>query len=84
MVTGWPIHPDHCNGCRHQPAPQHLTPYHPNPRGTFMTEKQHMDLTTPEAVAIGQGVYDRIVAGEIKAADVEAELDAALGREGRG
>ncbi|MCD9142387.1 hypothetical protein [Streptomyces albireticuli] len=32
------------------------------------------DLTTPEAVARGQKVYDRIVAGKCK--DVEAELDA--------
>jgi hypothetical protein len=43
-----------------------------------MTEKQqHTDLTSPEAVAIGQEVYDRMVPGQ----DVAAELDKALGRD---
>ncbi|MET9416104.1 hypothetical protein ABZY03_18350 [Streptomyces klenkii] len=36
-------------------------------------------LTTPEAVARGQKVYDRIVTGKCK--DVRAELDAAHGRD---
>ncbi|WP_194960497.1 hypothetical protein [Streptomyces sp. NRRL B-1677] len=40
------------------------------------------DLTTPEAVARGQKVYDRIVAGKCK--DVHAELDAAHGRDRKG
>lgn len=47
-----------------------------------MSEQQHTDLTSPEAVAIGQEVYDRMVAGQVQ--DVEAELDKALGREERG
>lgn len=36
-----------------------------------------IDLTSPEAVAAGQEVYDRIVSGECT--DVTAELDEAYG-----
>lgn len=46
-----------------------------------MSEKKPTaDLTSPEAVAKGQNVYDRIESGEIKAKDVKKELDAAYGR----
>jgi hypothetical protein len=47
-----------------------------------MSKKQQpIDLTSPEAVAIGQEVYDRMVAGQVQ--DVEAELDKALGRDSK-
>lgn len=47
-----------------------------------MTEKQqHTDLTSREAVAIGQEVYDRMVVGQVQ--DVKAELDKALGRDSK-
>lgn len=46
-----------------------------------MPEQQHTDLTSPEAVAAGQQVYDRMVAGQVP--DVTAELDAAYGRDTR-
>lgn len=42
-----------------------------------MSEPQ-IDLTSPEAVAAGQEVYDRIESGECT--DVTAELDKAYGR----
>jgi hypothetical protein len=38
------------------------------------------DLTTPEAVAAGQQVYDQIVAGDVPAADVAWHLDTAYGQ----
>lgn len=48
-----------------------------------MSEKKPTaDLTSPEAVAKGQNVYDRIVAGQVKAKDVTAELTKAYGRLG--
>jgi len=47
-----------------------------------MSEQQPTDLTSPEAVAAGQDVYDRMVAGQVS--DVTAELDAAYGRGERG
>ncbi|WKK21661.1 hypothetical protein QZH56_22750 [Streptomyces olivoreticuli] len=43
------------------------------------SQREIEDLTTPEAVARGQKVYDRIVAGKCK--DVRAELDAVHGRD---
>jgi hypothetical protein len=46
-----------------------------------MTRKnEDVDLTTPENVAKGQKVYDRIVAGEIPAGKVGPTLDATYGR----
>ncbi|MEV6729073.1 hypothetical protein [Streptomyces sp. NPDC051364] len=41
------------------------------------SQSKPLDLTSPEAVAKGQKVYDRIISGQCK--DVAAELDAALG-----
>jgi hypothetical protein len=40
-----------------------------------MGQEQTPDLTTPENVARGQEVYDRMTPGQ----DVKAELDAAYG-----
>lgn len=40
--------------------------------------EQHTDLTTPEAVAAGQQVYDRITTGQCT--DAVAELNAAYGQ----
>ncbi|MFB7225490.1 hypothetical protein [Streptomyces sp. NPDC056227] len=42
-------------------------------------ETEQTDLTTPEAVAVGQEVYARLTPGQ----DVEAELNAAYGRNGK-
>ncbi|MET7940657.1 hypothetical protein [Streptomyces sp. NPDC005302] len=45
------------------------------------SQSENPDLTTPEAVARGQKVYDRIASGQCK--DVRSELDAAYGQDGK-